>query len=234
MRNRIIAPAGALAATLALLGGCATSGGGSASRQAFDPLLARGVNPGWQLTVTPARIVFATDDNARVVDEPNLGGSVPKNGRIQGQRVLIDTRTQPCVLTSGNYTQTVRVTVDGQTLNGCGGEQSRGLALGAGTWTVLSVNNRPTPLNRPFTADFASGQLSLQLGCNRLTTPYTLAGRVLSTGAVTKTRMACADPSFEDAAEKAFALPFDVEAIGSEQLVLRNALGTLNLARARS
>ena len=68
------------------------------------------------------------------------------------------------------------------------------------------------------------------LGCNRLNAPYALADRVLSVGAVAKTRMACADPSFEEAGEKALALPFVVEAIGSEQVVLRNAVGTLNLA----
>ncbi len=115
-----------------------------------------------------------------------------------------------------------------------GGDQSRGLSLGAGSWTVLSVNGRPTPLSGPFLAEFARGRLSLQLGCNRLNAPYALAGRVMSVGVVAKTRMACVDPTLEDAAEKALALPFDVEAIGSEQLVLRNPLGTLNLARTRT
>jgi heat shock protein HslJ len=232
MKNDNIAVS-ALAGALVLLGGCATRGS-VAGGGPVDPLLARGEAPGWQLTVTPARIVFASDNNAQLVDEPNPGGTVPKNGRLQGQRILVETRLQPCVIAAGNYTQTVRVTVAGQTYNGCGGEQSRGLSLAAGTWTILSVNGRPTPLDRPFTAEFASGRLSLQLGCNRLNTPYTLAGRVLSAGVVAKTRMACADPSFEEAAEKALALPFDVEPIGSEQLVLRNALGTLNLARTRS
>ena len=92
----------------------------------------------------------------------------------------------------------------------------RGLSLGAGNWTVLSVNGRPTPLDRPFTATFTNGRLSMVLGCNRLNAPYTLAGRVMSVGAVAKTRMACADPSFEEAGEKAFAQPFNVEAIGND------------------
>lgn len=231
MRKTSLASA-AYASAIVVLGGCAT--GGSVGGPAVDPLIARGEQPGWQLTVTPARIVFATDDNSLVVDEPNTAGTVPKNGRLAGQRIQVETMTQPCALSSANYAQTVRVTVNGQVRNGCGGDQSRGLSLGAGTWTVLSVNNRPTPLDRPFTAQFGGGRLSLQLGCNRLNAPYALAGRVLSAGTVAKTRMACADPSFEEAAEKALALPFDVEAIGSEQLVLRNPLGTLNLARTRS
>lgn len=226
MKNSIFA-----CAALTLLGGCATVPSGGA---AVDPLLARGETPAWQLTATPARIVFSVDGAAPLVDEPNPGGTVPKNGRLQGQRIVVDSRTTGCALASANYTQTVRVTVDGRTYSGCGGNESRGLSLGVGSWTVLSVNNRPTPLDRPFTADFADGRLSMQLGCNRLNAPYALAGRVLSTGAVAKTRMVCADPSYEDAAEKALALPFDVELIGNEQLVLRNALGTLNLARTRS
>jgi hypothetical protein len=68
----------------------------------------------------------------------------------------------------------------------------------------------------------------------QLTAPYTLAGRVLSAGTVSKTAAPCADPSFEQGAEKALALPFAVESIGSEQLILRNALGTLNLSRPRA
>lgn len=219
-------------AASALLAGCATSG--SVGGPAVDPLLARGETPAWQLTVTPARIVFSGPGGAPLVDEPNATGTVPKNGRLQGQRIVIDSRTQPCALTSSNYTQTVRVTVDGRTYDGCGGDQSRGLSLGAGSWTVLSVNGRPTPLTGPFVAEFTRGRLSLQVGCNRLNAAYALAGRVMSVGTVAKTRMACADPSFEEAAEKALALPFDVEAIGSEQLVLRNPLGTLNLARTRT
>lgn len=237
MKNSIIAPTAPvalLAALAALLGGCATRGSVAGSGPGIDPLLARGEAPAWQLTATPSRIVFSSGGNGPLVDEPNPSGTVPRNGRLQGQRIVIDTRSQPCVLASGNYTQTVRVTVDGRAFNGCGGDQSRGLSLGAGSWTVLSVNGRPTPLNRPFTAEFGPGRLSLQLGCNRLNAPYALAGRVLSAGTVAKTRMACADPSFEEAAERALALPMDVEAIGSEQLVLRNALGSLNLARARS
>lgn len=230
MNNRIFAAA-TLAASLALLGGCATTGAGG---PAVDPLLARGERPSWQLTVTPVRIVYAGDGGAAVIDEPNPTGLVPRSGRIAGQRIQVDTRVQPCALSSGAYTQTVRVTVDGQVLNGCGGEQSRGLTLGAGSWTVLSVNSRPTPLDRPFTASFDGGRLSLQLGCNRLNAPYALAGRVMSVGTVAKTRMACADASFEEAAEKALALPFTVETIGNEQLVLRNPLGTLNLVRART
>lgn len=232
MQKITLAPAALLTAAIVLLGGCATSG--NLAGPGIDPLLARGEEPGWQLTVTPGRIVYATNDNSLVVDEPNASGTVPKSGRLQGQRIQVETRVQPCTLVSGNYTQTVRVTVDGQVRNGCGGEQSRGLSLGAGTWTVLSVNGRPTPLDRPFTASFERGRLTLQLGCNRLSAPYALAGPVLSAGTVAKTRMACTDPSFEDAGEKALALPFNVEPIGSEQLVLRNALGTLNLARTRS
>lgn len=230
MKHRILAPA-TLACALLAVSGCATTGSGG---PAADPLIARGEQPDWQLAVTPARIVFASGDGAARVDEPNPGGLVPKAGRIQGQRITVDSRLQPCALRSTTFTQTVRVTVDGRVWTGCGGDTSRGLSLGAGTWTVLSVNGRPTPLDRPFTASFDGGRLSMVLGCNRLNAPYALAGRVMSIGAVAKTRMACADPSFEDNAEKALALPFDVEAIGNEQLVLRNPLGTLNLARARS
>ncbi|WP_338502705.1 META domain-containing protein [Sphingomonas kaistensis] len=227
MNNKLIP----LAAS-ALLAGCATSG--SVGGPAVDPLLARGETPAWQLTVTPARIVFSGPGGAPAVDEANPTGTVPKNGRLQGQRILIDSRTQACALTSTTTTQTVRVTVDGRTYEGCGGEQSQGLSLGAGSWTVLSVNGRPTPLDRPFTASFERGRLSMVLGCNRLNAPFALADRVLSVGTIAKTRMACADPSFEEAGEKALALPFVVEAIGSEQVVLRNAVGTLNLARTRT
>jgi heat shock protein HslJ len=201
---------------------------------AVDPLQARGEAPAWRLTVTPARIVFATDDGAVFVNEQNGGATVPREGRIAGRRIVVDTTLQPCALSSAAFAQTVRVMVDGRTYNGCGGEQSQGVSVASGTWTILSVNGRPTPVVGTYEARFERRELSLRLGCGQLTAPYTLAGRVLSTGAVRKTAAPCADPSFEQGAEKALALPFAVESIGGEQIILRNALGTLSLARPRS
>jgi hypothetical protein len=222
------------AAVGALLAGCSTTSRGPGAAGAFDPLQARGEAPGWRLTVTPGRIVFATDDEAVFVSEVNAGAAVPRQGRIAGQRIVVDTSLQPCALSSGAFSQTVRVTVDGRAFNGCGGEQSREVSVATGTWTILSVNGRPTPVVGAFDARFDRRQLTLRLGCGQLTAPYTLAGRVLSAGTVSKSAAPCADPSFEQGAEKALALPFAVESIGSEQLILRNALGTLNLSRPRA
>lgn len=225
--------AAAIGAALILLGGCGANRSARPGTAIADPLQARGEAPGWRLTVTPARLVFASDDGRTFVDEPNRTGTVPKNGRIAGRRISVDTALAPCVLASGTYAQTVRVTVDGVTRNGCGGEQSKELSLGAGNWTVLAVNGRPTPVDRPFEARFERRQLSLRLGCERLTAPYVVAGQLLSAGAVSKSAAPCADPSFQEAAERTLSMPLSVEAIGTEQLILRNALGTLSLARER-
>ena len=59
---------------------------------------------------------------------------------------------------------------------------------------ALEVAAWPNLGDRPFTATFARGRMSLQLGCNRLNAPYALAGGVMSVGTVAKTRMACAEP----------------------------------------
>jgi hypothetical protein len=233
MSTRFPAALGAFALS-ALLAGCGTVGRGPVATAAADPLQARGEAPAWRLTVTPARIVFATDDQAVVVNEANGAGRVPRQGGITGQRIAVTTSVQPCELTSGAYAQTVRVAVDGRTYSGCGGQQSERLPLGSGAWTILSVNGRPTPVIGAFEARFERRELTLRLGCGQLTAPYTLTGRVLSVGTVRKAGAACTDPSFEEAAEKALALPFAVESIGSEQLILRNAAGTLSLARTRS
>lgn len=226
--NRI----GIVLVAAALLGACAGSRV-APGRAALDPLQARGEAPGWRLTVTPVRIVFATDDGAIFVDEPNTTGSIPRSGRLAGQRIAVETALTPCALTSGTFAQTVRVTVDGTVRSGCGGEASRELSLGAGNWTVLAVNGRPTPVDRPFAARFDRRTLSLRLGCEWLSAPYVLAGQLLSAGAVTKNAAPCPDPSFQEAAERTLSLPLSVEAIGTEQLILRNALGTLSLARER-
>ena len=224
----------AMAAAIALLGGCGAKRPATAGGTGVDPLQARGEAPGWRLTVTPARIVFASDDGTDLVAEPNSGGTVPRQGRIEGRRIRVETLLQPCDLTSGSFAQTVRVTIDGRVRSGCGGEQSKELSLGAGSWTVLSVNGRPTPLDRPFEARFERRLLSLRLGCERLTAPFVVTGQLLSAGAVNKPAAACADPSFQDNAVRLLSLPLSVERIGSDQLILRNALGTLSLARPRA
>jgi hypothetical protein len=220
-------------ALAALLGGCATGGRDRAASGAIDPLQARGESPGWRLTVTPARIVFSTDDGAILVNEANPRRAVPREGRIAGQRINVSTALRSCALSSGAFAQTVSVSVDGRTFSGCGGEQSRDNLLVEGDWTILSVNGRPTPVIGAFEARFAGREATLRFGCGPLTTRYTLSGQILSAGPIRKSQATCADPSFQDAAEKSLALPYAIEMIGGEQLILRNALGTLNLARAR-
>ena len=200
--------------------GCATRGSVGSGGAAVDPLLARGETPAWQLTATPARIVFTVGGGTPLVDEPNANGTVPKNGRLQGQRILIDSRLQPCVLASGTTTQTVRVTVDGRTYEGCGGDQSKGLSLGAGSWTVLSVNGRPTPPDGDFTISFDSGRLSARFGCNGLGGTYTQAGATLRVGNLMGTQMACPDMSFERQGSNILGQPLTIRLVEPDRITL--------------
>ena len=81
MNNRIFAAA-TLAASLALLGGCATTGAGG---PAVDPLLARGERPGWQLTVTPVRMLSPGRLRKRTLPE----GSAPVGAANRSRSIRV-------------------------------------------------------------------------------------------------------------------------------------------------
>jgi uncharacterized membrane protein len=82
-----------------------------------------GTEPGWALTVTPARIRYEGDYGTVVITEPTPAGFRPVPGRYAGTRLTVTIAPGPCSdgMSDRTYRDTVTVTADGKTVSGCGG-----------------------------------------------------------------------------------------------------------------
>lgn len=194
---------------------------------------AMGEDPNWQLSVGAERIVYLDESNRVRVEERNPSGRLPGIGRFVAGRVTVDVAGEPCALpTRGSYAQRVQVTVDGKSFNGCGGGRTTDLGLTSGGWSVVAVNGRSTPNDRPYVASFTGGIATFRLGCATLTAPYRLSGALLTPGRVSRSEAGCAGGAAPVDAGPALSAPLSVEAAGAEQITLRNALGSIALIRA--
>ena len=98
-------------------------------------------------------------------------------------------------------------------------------------WRILSINGTRTPASN-FYINFMPDQLGAKFGCNSMSGRYSQAGSILSVGAITSTRMACPDMSFENQGSRILGQPLTIGGF-AERITLSNDRGTIELARAR-
>ena len=146
------------------------------------------------------------------------------------------------------YPDSVTVRVDGREFRGCGapiaffsevGETGQPNYPGSGAmmltgtnWRVVSINGRQTP-PRNFYMNFIPDRIGAKFGCNSLGAGYSVAGNILTAGAIMATRMACPDMSFETQGSAILSLPMSI-AGGGDRLVLSNRNGSIELVRAEA
>jgi uncharacterized membrane protein len=205
-----------------------------------------GTEPFWDLEI--GRDMVFTDrgnDNFRVVQPTprpinGVAGEIYQTPRLNVN--IVHSRCSDG-MSDRTYPDTVQVRVDGREFRGCGapiaffgevGETGQPNYPGSGAmtltgtnWRVVAINGRRTaPYN--FYMNFIPDRIGAKFGCNSLGAGYSLAGSVLTAGAVMATRMACPDMSFENAGSAILALPMNI-AGGGDRLVLSNRAGTIEL-----
>lgn len=161
-----------------------------------QPYRARGTEPFWSLTIagglvelipnigeTPvqARLPAAALDGADFVFRMDSAGMVLR----LSERICHD------LMAGTPYPQTVSVTWEGETLQGCGGE-SMDLLAGV-TWKVDVIEGEPALEQAPATLEFdaLTHRLAGQGSCNRYNAAFDLSGEGLTIGPAMITRMAC-------------------------------------------
>ena len=188
-RTLIIAAAGSLA-----LAGCVTLPAQPAPQPDSDEAyFALGTEPFWSLEITPARLAYNNADGANVA-VPNPGARAGVNGeRYVTDRITVHITHQPCSdgMSDRRYADTVRVTVDGQDLSGCGGDVLPPAALDGTHWQILSIDGRPVVAGAEASLGFADGRISGTAGCNRLSGSFASDGNRLTVSQVATTRMMC-------------------------------------------
>lgn len=162
---------------------------------------ARGNEPGWTLEISGDHLQLSLDYGAREL-EAQLPAPVSTGGIKVYQRpdqdlsIRISDRLCNDSMTGMPYPATVAIEVEGQRLNGCGGDP-RALLEGP-QWTITTLAGKPVPDDASVTLAFLDdNRVAGNSGCNRFMGGYELTGEGLSFGRLAGTMMACPEPQMQ-------------------------------------
>ncbi len=195
-----------------------------------------GTEPGWSLTVRPARMDYAGDYGEVNIAEPTPPDFRAAHGTYRSGKLQLTISAGPCSdgMSDLIYRQTVRVTADGRTVSGCGGGTVAPATLAGTSWTVTAINGRATPGGGEYFLQFADRTLGAKFGCNSIGGPYRQNGDHVSVGSLEQTLIGCSEPSasFERDGSAVLRSNMRVERIGGERMRLVSEAGTIDLRRA--
>lgn len=195
-----------------------------------------GTEPGWSLTVRPARMDYAGDYGEVNIAEPTPPNFRAAHGTYRSGKLQVTISAGPCSdgMSDLIYRQTVRVTAEGRTVSGCGGGTIAPNTLAGTSWSVVSVNGRPVRGGGDYYVQFSDKTLSAKFGCNAMGGAYSINGDHLSVDKLEQTLMGCPEPAatFESEASALLRSNVRVEKIDGSRLRLVSEAGTIELKRA--
>lgn len=158
------------------------------------PLVARGNEPGWVLTLAHQGLVYSGQDGTkRELALPAAtqtdAGTVFDSG--EGLAVTVTDALCRDTMTGMPHPHQVSLTLDGQALEGCGGDPR---ALLAGVWRLVDLPGAPLPEGAEVTFQTSGDSIFGKSACNRYTGGLTLTGEGLSLMPGGMTMMACEEP----------------------------------------
>lgn len=193
-----------------------------------------GTEPGWTLTVRPARMDYSGDYGQANLAEPTPPDFRASQGTYRSGKLIVKISAGPCSdgMSDLTYRQTVQVIADGRTVSGCGGGTIAANLLAGTSWTVIAVNGRPTPGLDNYYVRFSDKQVSAKFGCNSIGGDYRINGDHLSVGNLIGTQMACGEPAMSLEREGATALRGNIRVEKTATgLRLVSEAGTIDLKR---
>lgn len=216
---------------------------------------AAGTEPFWDLTVG-RDLVFTDRGTGLTITQPTPSPIHGTAGTIyRTQRLEVNIVHTPCSdgMSDRRYPDTVQVYADGRLYRGCGGDggfsdplvpvppvgapppvsELPGPPLDRTRWMVIAINGRTVPRGGEYVMEFDAGRLSARFGCNGIGATYTQTGSTIDAGAVTATRMACPDMSWETAGSAVLDQVMQVSAMGPNRVTLTSSAGSIELVRRR-
>jgi len=165
-----------------------------------------GTEPFWSVTIGGGRMVY-DDAEGRRVSVPAPRARPMRLGRRYATRRLAVTilRGRECSdgMSDRRYADTVRVRVDGRSLEGCGGRTVPPETLADTSWEIVSIGGRAVPGGEQYRIEFSRDQVRGKAGCNSFSGGYRVGRDGLRAGPLAMTQMACPGPGMEH--EQAFA-----------------------------
>lgn len=155
---------------------------------------ALGTEPFWSVTIERGRMVYDDSNGARISVATPRGVSTV-TGRVYRSRRLIMRVSTGVRCSDGMsdriYADTVRVTVDGRELDGCGGAILPPETLADTDWEIVSIGGQRVPGGERYQLQFEANRVTGQAGCNRFSTSYHVGRDGFQAGPLAMTRMAC-------------------------------------------
>ena len=195
------------------------------------PLVARGNEPGWVMTLAHEGIVFSGQDGTK--REVPLPAATDADGTTifdSGDGLVVSVTDALCrdTMTGMPHPYSVDLTLDGAALSGCGGDPR---ALLAGVWKLVDLPGVTLPEGAAPTFEVAGDFMSGAGGCNRYMGGLTLSGEGLSLQPGGMSMMACEEPLMQF--ETAFLAllgrvgQFDIDEKGQLVLMVDGAPGAI-------
>lgn len=162
------------------------------------PYHARGNEPAWDMTSEGEKLVLKTDHGKNIINATPIGDTQAGTTRIitahsEAGMIHAAINTTPCLnnMSGERYADQVTVTLNGQTLSGCGGEN----LIREVVWRLRAINDEPLPEDTQASIFLGSdGRIGGNSGCNVYSGQYTLEDGVLNVSEnLVMTRRACVD-----------------------------------------
>lgn len=198
-----------------------------------EPFLAQGNEPSWQVSVDGGQLTLTELGRSEpLVADYSVSASSERGQTLTaegaGRTIVMDTAPQLCrdSMAEMVYPSQVRLTVDGDSRQGCGGDPQR--LLQGVEWVVEDINHGGIIDSSRITINFLpEGRVAGRASCNNYMGSYQLTGEGLSFGQAASTMMACAPALMNQ--ERAFLQvlaevnSFDINPTGA--LILNTADG---------
>lgn len=161
------------------------------------PFVATGTEPGWRLTLSAETLDLEADYGTTRVrlatpTPRQRDGAVVYAGEGEGHAVAIEVRDDYCTnaMSGKPFPCTVTVTLDGDRVDGCGGDPTS--LLTGPAWRIGSLAGETVPADVQPTVRFETdGSVAGFDGCNRFRGRYRITGVGVRFAELAGTRMAC-------------------------------------------
>jgi heat shock protein HslJ len=170
-----------------------------AAAQSSAPYRAIGTEPFWSVSIGGGRMVYDDPEGNRVTVRTPAARPSFNGRRYVTRRLTVDITRQACSdgMSDRRYADTVRVTVDGRDLEGCGGAILPPETLAHTVWEIASIGGRRVPGGERYQVRFSDNELSGRAGCNSFSGSYRVGRAGLRAGPLAMTRMACPGPAMQ-------------------------------------
>jgi heat shock protein HslJ/uncharacterized membrane protein len=183
---------------LALL---AMAAAAQAAEPSPGPYRAEGSDPDWILTIDGTRVRLERPGEEAIIAEvkpPQIEDGI---AHYESATLGIDIMPSPCTGATGKrYSDSVYLSLDGEELGGCGGEELPIDSLNGTSWYFAEIAGEDTGLTGDlfkddrYAIDFGPDAFSGYTGCNRFSGSYTQHDGIFTLKPGGMTRRRCGEP----------------------------------------